>query len=119
MNDGCGYFARVGAQYAYAVALLPQGGNTRNNELRLFRRFGLNTPTPHGYVLTFVARIRRAMRLFASKYGAFWGLCPIVIHISEIEIDEALRFGDALFTDIGDERSERIVRHIEIVERSE
>ena len=49
----------------------------------------------------------------------FWGLCPVVIHISEIEIDEALRFRDALFTDIGDERSERIVRNIEIVERSE
>ena len=23
LNDGCGYFAHFGAQYAYAVALLP------------------------------------------------------------------------------------------------
>ena len=92
LNDGCGYFAHFGAQYAYAARLCAH--------IRC-----AHTPC-HAPICKQIRRI-------------FLGLCPVVIHISEIEIDEALRFRDALFTDIGDERSERIVRNIEIVERSE
>ena len=96
-----------GGQYAQqeATAISPLWGSIR------LRRTAMCSHSLRAYAVP--------CAYLQANTAQFWCLCPIVIHISEIEIDEALRFRDALFTDIGDERSERIVRHIEIVERSE
>ena len=116
-----------------AAAISPALGLNTPTRLRYCPGGAIRATMGYGYFAALGSiRLRRtamcshSLRAYAvpcaylqANTAHFWGLCPIVIHISEIEIDEALRFGDAFFTDIGDERSERVVRHIEIVERSE